>query len=115
MPNRARIFTQDMALMKRFLDGLSQIRGIRVPGGFESQGKVAVVSVLFEKVDNAAAGHALEAGHGIMTRCGLHCSPAAHKALQTYPAGAVRFSFGWANTEEDVDQTLRAVEEIART
>ena len=115
MPNRARIFTHDTALMKRFLDGLSQIRGIRVPGGFESEGKVAVVSVLFENVDNAAAGHALEARHGIMTRCGLHCSPAAHKALQTYPAGAVRFSFGWANTVEDVDQTLRAVEEIART
>jgi len=115
MPNRAHIFDHDMALVKRFLDGLSQIRGIRVPGGFAAEARVAVASVMFETVDNAAAAHALEERHGIMTRCGLHCAPAAHKALRTYPAGAVRFSFGWANTDEDVDQALRAVEEIART
>jgi cysteine desulfurase family protein len=115
MPSRVPIYAHDMALMKSFLDGLSQIRGLRVPGGFGAEGRVAVASVLFENLDNAAAGYALEARYGIMTRCGLHCSPAAHRALQTYPAGAVRFSFGWANTAGEVDQALRAVEEIART
>ncbi len=86
-PNQAQIFAHDLALAKRFLDGLSQIRGVRVPGGFGAESRVAVVSVAFETVDNAAAAHALERKSGIMTRCGLHCSPAAHRVLGSYPAG----------------------------
>jgi selenocysteine lyase/cysteine desulfurase len=74
-----------------------------------------VVPVSFETADNAKAGLRLEKEYGIMTRSGLHCAPAAHRALGSYPAGAVRFSFGWANAEGDVDAVLRAVEEIAST
>ena len=48
-----------------------------------------------------------------MTRCGLHCAPAAHRALGTFPQGTVRFSFGWYTTEEEIDAAVRAVAEIA--
>ena len=113
LSNQVSVFVHDRVLCARFLDGLSQIRGIRVPGGFDAATRVAVVSVAFERVDNAAAALRLETEFGIMTRCGLHCAPAAHHAYGTYPAGAVRFSIGWANTEEDIDKALRAVEEIA--
>ena len=41
-------------------------------------------------------------------------SPAAHKTLGTFPAGAIRFSFGWSNTAEEVDAALRALEKICR-
>lgn len=113
LERRQKVFSHDRALCARFLDGLSQIRGIRVPGGFDAATRVAVVSVVFERVDNAAAALRLEWEYGIMTRCGLHCAPAAHRTYGTYPAGAVRFSIGWANTQEDIDVALGAVEEIA--
>jgi cysteine desulfurase family protein len=113
LPNRAPIFAHDRALCKRFLTGLSQIRGIIVPGGFDAANRVPVVSVAFERIDNAAAALRLESEYSIMTRCGLHCAPDAHRAYGTYPEGAVRFSIGWANTQEDIDTALRAVEEIA--
>ena len=62
-------------------------------------------SALFEKL--------LEDRYGIMTRCGLHCAPAAHRSLGTFPQGTVRFAPGYATTPEDIAAALAAVEEIA--
>ena len=36
-----------------------------------------------------------------------------HKALGTTDQGAVRFSFSWFNTEEEIDTAVRAIREIA--
>lgn len=47
-----------------------------------------------------------------MTRVGLHCAPSAHKTLGTYPTGTIRFSFGWWNTEAQVDAALKALEAV---
>ena len=52
--------------------------------------------------------------YGIATRAGAHCAPRLHRALGTVERGAVRFSFGWMNTEEETDAALAAVREIAR-
>ncbi|MGC7873386.1 aminotransferase class V-fold PLP-dependent enzyme [Desulfosporosinus sp. SYSU MS00001] len=46
---------------------------------------------------------------GIMTRCGLHCAPAAQRTLGTYPQGTVRFSFSHFNSIKDVDFTIKAL------
>ena len=51
--------------------------------------------------------------YGIMTRAGAHCAPLMHKALGTEKTGAVRFSFSYFNTEEEVDTAARAVKELA--
>ncbi len=107
------IRVHEAALLARMLDGLAQIRGIAVPGGPGAAERVAVVSVDFERSDNALAALRLEAEFGILTRCGLHCAAAAHRALGTHPRGTVRFSLGWANTREDVDRALLAIEQIA--
>jgi selenocysteine lyase/cysteine desulfurase len=42
----------------------------------------------------------------------MHCAPDAHKVLGSYPEGAVRFSFGPHNVEEDVDTIVRAVTDL---
>lgn len=49
-----------------------------------------------------------------MTRVGLHCAPRAHQTLGTYPEGTVRFSFGYANTHEDVVSALSALHRILK-
>ena len=48
----------------------------------------------------------------IATRTGLHCAPNAHKTLQTYPQGTVRFSFGHFNTMDEVLYASNAVKKI---
>lgn len=39
----------------------------------------------------------------ICTRSGFHCAPLAHEALHTEADGALRISFGFFNTKEDID------------
>ena len=70
------------------------MKGIRLAGSWELTRRVGVISVDFETIDNAEAAYQLEQDYGILTRCGLHCAPAAHKTLGTFPQGAVRFP--WA-------------------
>ena len=55
----------------------------------------------------------LDEEYGISTRSGGHCAPLMHRALGTEKTGAVRFSFSYFNTEEEVDEASRAVKEIA--
>jgi selenocysteine lyase/cysteine desulfurase len=84
------IRVHEAALLARMLDGLAQIRGIAVPGGPGAAERVAVVSVDFERSDNALAALRLEAEFGILTRCGLHCAPRP-TGLGTIPGGLCAF------------------------
>ncbi len=104
----------DLALMTRFLSGLDGVSGVRLAGPRDPAQRVGVFSLDFWGQDNALVGDRLEQEFGILTRCGLHCAPNAHKTLGTYPQGTVRFSFGWFTTEEDVDRALEAIERITR-
>lgn len=103
----------ETALTKRFLDGLRKIDGIRLAGPWELEDRVGVISIDFEHQDNAEASFRLEQDYGIMTRCGLHCAPSAHKTLGTFPQGTVRFSPGWFTTDGEIDAALRAIAQIA--
>lgn len=99
-------------LTKRFLDGLKDIP-VRLAGTSDMDKRVGVIAVDFTGHDNAEAAFALEQA-GILTRCGLHCAPSAHKTLGTFPQGVVRFSLGYASTEADVDGALEAIRTIAK-
>jgi len=99
----------EMQLCERFLNGLKDIRGAKLCGTWDLSRRVGVISVDFVDQDNALAAFRLETEYGILTRCGLHCAPSAHKTLDTFPRGTVRFSLGFASTEEDVDAALAAI------
>ena len=53
------------------------------------------------------------ADYDIATRAGAHCAPPMHEALGTVQQGAVRFSFSYFNTENEVDTAIAAVRELA--
>ena len=104
---------RELALTQRFLEGLRNIRGIRLVGTEDMDRRVGVIAIDYVNRDNAEAADLLEQKYGILTRCGLHCAPSAHKTLDTFPRGVVRFSLGHATTEEDVDAALAAIAETA--
>ena len=104
---------RETALTVRFLTGLRSVPGVRLAGPWEVRDRVGVISLDFLTVDNALAADRLEREYGVLTRCGLHCAPAAHRTLGTFPRGTVRFSPGWYTTEDDIDTALQAVSEIA--
>ena len=99
-------------LMRRFYAGVTAIPGVTVFGDFEAP-RTAVVTLNIRDYDSGEVADALSQDYGIATRPGAHCAPRMHRALGTERQGAVRFSFGWFNTEDEVDTAIRAVKELA--
>ena len=106
------IHRRKMELTRYFLERIAEFPDIRVAGKKGTKDRVAVVSLDFLGKDNAVAAFELEQQYGIMTRVGLHCAPAAHQTLHTYPQGTVRFAFGMENTEEEIDLCLEGLRRI---
>ena len=105
----------ELKLTARLLEGLSKLEGegrIRIVGRRDLESRTGVVSIQTLTRELSQAAFELDAEHGIQTRVGLHCAPSAHTTLGTYPTGTIRFSFGWFNTEADVDAALHALEVI---
>ena len=107
------IHVQEMDLMRRLWDGLSQISGITLYGAPDFSRHVAVLSANVDGVTPADVGAILDADFDIAVRVGLHCAPLVHETLGTAAQGAVRFSLGLFNTEEDIDRTIEAMARIA--
>lgn len=99
-------------LTSQFLAGLQDIPNIRLAGPWTLENRAGVISVDFLEQDNAEAAFCLEQQFGILTRCGLHCAPAAHRTLGTFPQGTVRFSPGWYTSPEEVAAAIAAVQGI---
>ncbi len=114
---------RELQLASEFAQAARAIPGIRVFGPWEASdeaaacdpARVATVSVGFvsAQADPARAAYLLDKDFGIMVRSGLHCAPLAHRTLGTFPAGTLRFSFGWFNTMSDVRSAADALSCIA--
>ena len=109
----ASLRAHELLLMRRFIHGVRDIPNVRLCGPKDLERRVGVFSLDFMDQDNAAVAFALEQRFGILIRCGLHCAPAAHRSLGTFPRGTVRFSLGYANTEADVDAAIAAIGALA--
>lgn len=106
------IARQELAICQRFIDGALTLPDTRVVGKLDTQDQAAIVSLDFQKMDNAEVSFLLDNQYGVMTRCGLHCAPRAHKSLGTFPQGTVRFSFSHHNTPEEVDICIEGLRKI---
>ena len=106
---------RETSLTARFLAGVEGTAGVRLCGTPDLSRRVGVLSLDFPGQDNSAVSFRLEQDYGILTRCGLHCAPSAHKTLGTFPGGTVRFSLGPFTTEEEIDAALSAIRAIAQT
>jgi cysteine desulfurase family protein len=100
-------------LVAQFIAGASEIAGITLYGPKDTALQCGLVSFNVAGATPSEAGLILDESFGIMARTGLHCAPAAHRTLGTFPTGTVRFSFGWFNTPSEVELALKALREIA--
>ena len=108
----ANILAHELDLAGKFIEEVKKMPGVRIAGRQDCTGRVGTVSLDFTEFDNADISFRLDSEYGIMTRCGLHCAPLAHRSLNTYPQGTVRFAFGGFNTEDDVNYAVSAIRDI---
>ena len=104
---------QEMHLAERLLAGMQDMSGVTVHGTRNAALQTATVSFNIVGMEPSEVGLRLDDEFGILCRVGLHCSPAAHRTIGTFPRGTVRFGLGPMSTVQDVDAALAAVMAVA--
>ena len=92
---------------------LATIRGVELPGYSPDGARVGILSFTIDGVDSGELATWLDRERGIMLRAGLHCAPAAHRRLGTFPAGTVRVGIGPFTTERELEGLVDAVRTAA--
>ncbi|MCD5417322.1 aminotransferase class V-fold PLP-dependent enzyme [Candidatus Bipolaricaulota bacterium] len=106
---------QNAQLTAKLHGGLAEIPRVVVYGKPDFTSRTAIVSFNINGLAPSEVGLRLDEDYNIMCRVGLHCAPAAHKTIGTFPIGTVRFSLGLYTTDHDIEQAIMAVTEIARS
>lgn len=107
------VHQKEAELAGRFAESVGNIPGVVLYGDFSAKLRAPIVSLNIKELDSAAVSDILWEDYEICVRAGAHCAPLMHQALGTVEQGAVRFSFSYFNTEEEVDAAVQAVREIA--
>jgi cysteine desulfurase / selenocysteine lyase len=108
------IRAHEVALTRQLIGGLRAIPGVTVYGTLDAELQTATVSFNVAGMAPSEVGLRLDDEYGILCRVGLHCAPAAHRTLGTFPDGTVRFGLSGFDTSEEVEAALAAVEKLAR-
>ena len=106
------IEAKERALTRRFYEGVRDLPGVTVYGDF-TKDHAGIVSLNLGAYDSSEVSDVLSEDYGIATRPGAHCAPRLHEALGTKERGAVRFSFSYSTTEEEIDTALDALRDLA--
>ena len=104
----------EQALVKEFYEQVTSIEGITVYGDFSSFDRCPIVALNVRDYDSGLVSDVLARDYKIATRPGAHCAPLMHQALGTAAQGAVRFSFSYFNTQEEVKIAVSALRELAQ-
>ncbi len=105
------IYSKNFYLRSKLYEGMLNIDGIKLYGNTDFSKYTTCISFNYKSFDPAEVSYFLEC-NGIKTRSGLHCAPLAHKSIESYPGGTIRFSLGSFNTEEEIDYTLSILNNI---
>lgn len=105
---------KERELTALFLENVLSINEVHIAGMETTDNRTSTVSINFRNFDNSEIAFLLDKEFGIMTRVGLHCAPSAHKTLNTFPSGTVRFSFGHFNTLEEVNYTIDSINKVLK-
>lgn len=100
-------------LTQMLIDGFNSIDKVKIYGPLSAKERASVVSINISDVDSGEITFRLNHEYDIATRSGIHCAPLAHKTLGTLKQGAVRFSIGYFNTEEEIQAAIEAVRKLA--
>ncbi len=107
-----RIREHEVALAERLWQKLEETGGFEVLGHRDPRRRVGTLSFRSEALPAAEIGGILDQAFDVAVRPGLHCAPYIHRALGTFPDGAVRVSPGPFSTEADIDHLAGALAEI---
>jgi cysteine desulfurase family protein len=101
-------------LTEKFIEGLKAIPELRLYSPQSIQDRIATISFNLIGFSPSEVAQRLEKEFGILCRPGLHCAPAAHHTIGTFPEGTIRFGLGAFNTEEEIEIAIEAIFQISK-
>lgn len=107
------IRSHELGLLRQLMEGLLEIAGVTVYGSLDANLQTATLSFTLDGMSPSEVGLRLDEDYGVLCRVGLHCAPAAHKTIGTFPVGTVRFGLGAFNTDEEIQIGIKAVQQLA--
>ena len=107
------VAAHERTLVAAFRERVAHIPGMTVYGPADAATRCGVVSFNLAGASSSEVAQMLDDSFGIMARAGLHCAPSAHRTAGTFPAGTVRFAFGWFNTADEIHTAAAALGELA--
>lgn len=111
---RENIHRHEQELTEMLLDGLREIKGIKIYGPHNSKRQTAVIAFNIDDVDCGELSMQLDYQYGIVTRSGLHCTPLGHQTIGTLESGSCRLSPGYFTTKEEIEMVIKAVHHISK-
>lgn len=105
------IGSHEVFLRTTFEEKIRNIDNVKIYGGKK---KCGICSFNISGIDCVEVAQILNDKFKICVRSGLHCAYLAHKTLKTQNFGLIRASFGFYNTQKDVDSLVDAVYKISK-
>jgi len=102
-------------LSQALIDGLSTIPKVKVYGTLDPERSMAIVSFTATGKRVSEIGLRLDEEYGVLSRVGLHCAPAAHKTIGSFPEGTVRLAPGVFTTVSDIQEAMQAISKVVRS
>jgi cysteine desulfurase family protein len=109
-----KIRQKEMILIEKLIKGLKETPQVKLYGPERREDRIATLSLNIAHLSPSNGALRLEKEFGILCRPGLHCAPAAHHTLGTFPEGTIRFGLSIFNTEAEVETAIQAVSLISK-
>ena len=106
-----RIYEKEKENHNKLISVLREYDNIKIITPSDAADTVGVVSCVFNGYSSDNIGQVLSE-LGIEVRTGLHCAPSSRRFLGTFPAGTVRFSVSYFNTDDDFIKLRQALDYI---
>ncbi len=109
------IYAHELTLRAMLKEALKAIPRVMVCDVEKSYATTGVLSCSIKGESISAVARKLNDQYGILTRVGLHCSPATHRSIGTFSqGGTIRFSPSFFTSNEDIEYVISAIKEIAK-
>jgi cysteine desulfurase / selenocysteine lyase len=105
---------KEITLIQKLIEGLKEIPQVKLYGPQNQGDRIATLSFNLTSLSPSNVALRLEKEFGILCRPGLHCAPAAHHTIGTFPGGTIRFGLGAFNTDMDIETAIQAVSQISK-
>ncbi|PIV20303.1 MAG: cysteine desulfurase [Deltaproteobacteria bacterium CG_4_8_14_3_um_filter_45_9] len=105
---------KEITLIEKLIKGLKEIPQVKLYGPESHKDRMATLSFNFTHLSPSDGASHLEKEFGILCRPGLHCAPAAHHTIGTFPEGTIRFGLSIFNTGTDIETAIQAISQISK-